>query len=135
MSEKLFKKLVVSTLLLLLGPILTLLGLNGRIQALEQQLGQAREERDQAKASAFNAQQSADFWKDRGTYHEAKHREARGLLEELVDVTSVTFSEYGEQRLHSEMAAHEAGERAERSAKLLKAIRAFLAQSKSEGEA
>jgi septal ring factor EnvC (AmiA/AmiB activator) len=133
-SEKLFKKLAVSTLLLLLTPVLTLLGLNGRIKALEEQLAQTREERDQAKADAFNAQQSVDFWKDRGTYHEARHREARVLLEEVVDVTSVSFSEYGEQMLHSETALHEA-QRAERIAKLMRAIRAFLVQQKAEGEA
>jgi hypothetical protein len=134
-SEKLFKKLAVSILLLLLGPMLTLLGLDRRIKALEQQLARAREERDQAIAAASSAQQSAVFWKDRGAYHEARHREARALLEEIVDVTSVTFSEYGEQRLHSETTLDEARERAERIANLLKAIRAFLAQPKAESEA
>jgi hypothetical protein len=134
-SKKLFKKLAVSILLLLLAPILTLLGLDGRVKTLEQQLARVRTERDQEKAAAISAQQSADFWKKRSQYHEARLEEARALLEELVDVTSVSFDDYGEQTLHSETALHKAREQAERTATLMKAIRAFLAQPKAEGEA
>lgn len=128
MSEKLFKKLVVSTLLLLVAPVLALLGLDGRMKELKGQLAQARKERE------GYLERLAE---EKGTSLRLKEQltQAQALLEELVDVTSVTFSEYGEQMRPSETALHEARERAERSAKLLKAIRAFLAQSKAEGKA
>ena len=131
MSEKLFKKLAVSILLLLVGPILTLLGVNGRIKALEQQLAQKREEAEKGRAAQqenFTLRQMIERLK-------AENAQARALLEELVDVTSVSFSAYGESRLQSETAAHEAGARAERSANLLRAIHAFLAQSKAQDSA
>lgn len=128
MSEKLFKKLVVSTLLLLLGPVLTLLGCNERVKELQQQLAQARVEAEQGRAARHeNAtlRQVIERLK-------AENARARALLGEVVDVTSARFSEFGEQRLHSETVLQEA-QRAERIANLLRAIRAFLAQSKAEG--
>jgi hypothetical protein len=112
-SEKLFKKLAVSTLLLLLAPVLTLLGITGRIKALEQQLAQARKELDRE----FRAKETLMNLLDQ---ERAKTAQARALLEEVVNVTSVSFSEYGEPK-------HEARERANRIANLVRAIRAFLA--------
>jgi len=126
-SEKPFKKLAVSILLFLVAPVLTLLGITGRIKALEQQLAQARKELDRE----FRAKETLMNLLDQ---ERAKTAQARALLEGIVDVTSVTFSEYGEQMLHSETTAHKARERAERIANLLKAIRAFLAQPKAEGQ-
>ena len=127
MSEKLFKKLAVSILLLLVAPVLTLLGITGRIKALEQQLAEKREEVERgvrAKATLMNLLDQ----------ERAKTAQARALLEEVVDVTSVRFSEFGEQMPHSETPVREA-HRAERIANLMRAIRAFLAQPKAEGEA
>jgi Mg2+/Co2+ transporter CorB len=124
-SEKIVKKLAVSILLLLMAPILTLLGINGRIETLEQQLAQAREELDRE----FRSKESLRTLLNQ---ERAKTAQARALLQELVNVTSVTFGEYGEQMPYSETALHKA-QRAERYANLMKAIRAFLAQAESSG--
>jgi len=127
-SEKLFRKLAVLPWLLFVASVLALLGFHERMKELEGQLVQAQEERDGYLEFMEKETRTSKRLKGELT-------QARALLEELVDVTHVTFNEYGEPMPHSETTVYRARERAERIATVVKAIRAFLAQPKAEGEA